>query len=165
MGTDAKILRTADICDDHGDAVSVYERSFNDYAAHNHFHGEIVTFNTFEDNKGVRDVLDRGGRGKVLVIDGRGSPRRALCGGNIAAQAQKSGWEGIVINGCIRDAHEFADLDFGVKATGTTPRRPNHGTIGKADVPVTFGGVTFRPGEYLYADGDGVIVSGAPVHD
>ncbi|MFQ5617973.1 MAG: ribonuclease E activity regulator RraA [Rhodospirillales bacterium] len=165
MGTDTNIVRTADICDAHGDAVSVCELSFHDYAARNHFHGEIVTFSTFEDNKGVRDVLDRGGRGKVLVIDGRGSARRALCGGNIAAQAEKSGWAGIVINGRIRDAHEFADLDFGVKATGTTPRRPHQDGTGKAGVPVTFGGVTFRPGEYLYADGDGVIVSEAPVHD
>ena len=165
MAEDAEILRTADICDDHGEAIAVCELPLNDYAARNHFHGHIVTFATYEDNKGVRDILNRGGEGKVLVIDGRGSRRRALCGGNIAAEAQSNGWAGVVINGCIRDQHEFADLDFGVKAVGSTAQRPRHDGIGRADVPVIFGGVVFRPGAYLYADADAVIVADGPLHE
>lgn len=166
MGGDEDILRTADICDDHGDGISICELSFTDYAKRRHFHGRIVTFETYEDNKGVLDILNEGGIGKVLVIDGRGSRRRALCGGNIAAQAQAQGWEGVIINGCIRDQHEFIDLDFGVKALGTTPQRPRHDGIARPNVAVTFGGVTFRPGGYVYADVDGVIVAvaDAPLH-
>lgn len=94
------IVRTADVCDEHP-AARVVEAMFQDYAARSHFHGEVVTFATYEDNKGIRAVFEQGGKGKVLVIDGRGSRRRALCGGNIAAEAEKHGWEGIVINGCI----------------------------------------------------------------
>ena len=120
------IIRTADICDDHGDAVLICEIPFNDYAARNHFHGRVLTFATYEDNQGVRDVLGEGGKGKVLVVDGRGSRRRALCGGNIAAEAHGHGWEGLVFNGCLRDHHEFPELDFGLKPIGTTPQPPRH---------------------------------------
>jgi regulator of ribonuclease activity A len=158
------IIRTADICDDHEDTVRICEIAFNDYGVRNHFHGRVVTFATYEDNKGVRAVLAEGGRGKVLVVDGRGSRRRALCGGNIAAEAQEHGWEGLVYNGCIRDQHEFADLDFGVKAIGTTPQRPRHDGIAKTGVTLHFGGIDINDGDYLYADADGVIVAAGPLH-
>jgi len=163
--TDNTIIRTADICDDHGDDVLVCETAFNDYAKRNHFHGTVVTFATFEDNKTVRDVLAEGGKGKVLVVDGQGSKRRALCGGNIAAEAQGHGWEGLIYNGCIRDQHEFTDLEFGVKAIGTTPMRPRTDGIAKRGVPLYFGGITFNEGDYLYADVDGVIVAKKKLHD
>ena len=163
--TDDTIIRTADICDDHGDEVLVCEIAFNDYAKHNHFHGLVVTFATFEDNKTVRAVLAEGGQGKVLVVDGQGSRRRALCGGNIAAEAQEHGWEGLVYNGCIRDQHEFADLDFGVKAIGTTPQRPRHDGIAQTGVALYFGGIVINDGDYLYADADGVIVAAGPLHE
>lgn len=157
------IIRTADICDDHGDA-RVCELQFRDFAARQHFHGEVVTFATFEDNKGILDVLKAGGVGKVLVIDGRGSMRRALCGGNIAAAACEHGWEGLVFNGAIRDSHEFADLDFGVKALGATAMPPRRGAGGRANEPLVIGGIAVNPGDYLYADRDAVIVLAAPVH-
>lgn len=159
------IIRTADICDDHGDAVLICEIPFNDYAARNHFHGRVVTFATYEDNKGIRDVLAEGGRGKVLVVDGRGSRRRALCGGKIAAEAYGHGWQGLVFNGCIRDGHEFAELDFGVKAIGTTPRRPRHDGIAETGVALYFGGIVINDGDYLYTDADGVIVAAGPLHE
>ena len=163
--TDNTIIRTADICDDHGDDVLVCEIAFNDYAGRNHFHGQVVTFATFEDNKGVRDIFAEGGKGKVLVVDGQGSRRRALCGGNIAAEAEGHGWEGLIYNGCIRDQHEFTDLDFGVKAIGTTPMRPRHDGIAKRGVALYFGGVVFNEGDYLYADVDGVVVAKKKLHD
>jgi regulator of ribonuclease activity A len=87
MARDANIIRTADICDDYADELLVCELAFNDYAARSHFHGEVMTFATYEDNKGIREILAQGGAGKVLVVDGRGSRRRALCGGHIAAEA------------------------------------------------------------------------------
>lgn len=157
------IIRTADICDDHGDA-RVCELQFRDFAAREHFHGEVVTFATFEDNKGILDVLRAGGAGKVLVIDGRGSLRRALCGGNIAVEAFENGWEGLVFNGAIRDSHEFAPLDFGVKALGTTAMPPRRGAGGRAGEPLNFGGIAISGGDYLYADRDAVIVLPGPVH-
>ena len=141
------------------------ETRFTNYGRRTAFHGRIVTFATFEDNDGVRALLQAGGSGKVLVIDGRGSVRRALCGGNVAALAAVHGWAGLVVNGCIRDAHEIADLDLGVKAVGATPLRPRPRGVGEADVPVRFGGVTFQPGAYLYADDDGVVVTEAAVHE
>ena len=164
MARDGDIIRTADICDDHGDQILVCETAFIDYAKRNHFHGQVVTFSTFEDNKGVRDVMAEGGAGKVLVVDGQGSRRRALCGGNIAAEAQGHGWEGLIYYGCIRDQHEFTDLDFGVKAIGTTPLRPRTDGIAKIGVPLYFGGIVINDGDYLYADADGVIVAAKPLH-
>lgn len=163
MARTGAIIRTADICDDHRDA-RVCELQFRDFAARDHFHGEVVTFATYEDNKGIRDVLAQGGAGRVLVIDGRGSTRRALCGGNIAEEAFRQGWEGLVFNGAIRDSHEFAELDFGVKAVGATAMPPRQNGLGRAGEPVTFGGTVFNPGDYLYADRDAVIVLPGPVH-
>ena len=158
------IIRTADICDDNADTVQVCEIAFKDYAKRSCFHGEAVTIETLEDNIVVSRVLERGGKGKVLVIDGHGSRRRALCGGNVAALALKEGWAGVVINGCVRDQHEMWDLDFGVKAIGTTPRRPYRDDTGKDSLNLHFGGVIIKPGDYIYADDDGVIVTPGPVH-
>ena len=165
---DDDIIRTADICDANPDAYAVCEIPFIDYAGRGHFHGRVSTFATYEDNKGIRAILadggPQGGKGRVLVVDGRGSRRRALCGGNIAAEAAKHGWAGLVFNGCIRDQHEFAGLDLGVKAIGSVPQRPRQDGIGKAGATLDFGGVQFREGDYLYADADGVIVAAKPLH-
>ena len=158
------IIRTADICDDHGAEVLLCEIPFIDYAKRNHFHGIVATFATYEDNKGIRDILAQGGRGRVLVVDGRGSRRRALCGGNIAAEAFEHGWAGMVFNGSIRDQHEFAELDFGVKAIGTAPQRPRHDGIAEAGAILYFGGIAIHEGDYLYADADGVLVAKGPLH-
>ena len=165
MARDADIIRTADICDDYADELLVCELALNDYAARSHFHGQVMTFATYEDNKGIREILAQGGAGKVLVVDGRGSRRRALCGGNIAAEAFKHGWEGLIFDGCIRDSHEFADLDFGVKAVGATAMAPRRDGIGRAGVELYIGGIAIHPGDYIYADQDAVIVLTRPVHD
>ncbi len=157
------IIRAADICDDYPAAL-VCELMFTDYAKRSCFHGEAVTFSTYEDNKGIREILARGGKGKVLVVDGRGSQRRALCGGNIAQEAVDFGWAGMIFNGAIRDTHEFAELDIGAKALKCTPMRPRTDGIGLADVQLRFGGIVVNPGDYIYADLDGVIVTPKPVH-
>jgi regulator of ribonuclease activity A len=165
MARDTDIIRTADICDDFGDEVLVCELAFVDFAGREHFHGEAVTFATYEDNVGFRELLAEGGAGKVLVVDGRGSLRRALCGGNIAALAQQHGWQGMIFNGAIRDSHEFTGLDFGVKAVGTTAMAPRKDGIGRRGVEIYMGNITIHPGDYVYADRDAVIVLTRPVHD
>jgi regulator of ribonuclease activity A len=164
MTQEKEIIRTADICDNHELEVQVCEIAFNDYAKLNHFHGQVVTYSTFEDNKFVREVLAQGGVGKVLVVDGRSSYRRALCGGNIAKEAFENGWEGLIYNGCIRDQHEILELNFGVKAVGTTPMRPRNDGIAKTEVSLYFGGIVINDGDYLYADIDGVVVAKRMLH-
>ena len=100
-----------------------------------------------------------------LIADGRGSPRRALCGGNVAAEAHKCGWAGLIFYGAIRDSHEFIDLDFGVKATHVTAMRPlRNDSRGQTNVPLNIGGIEISPGEYCYADRDCVIILENPVH-
>ena len=153
---------TADVCDAMGEDASVCETAFKDFGANPVFSGIIVTVATFEDNANLRDVLAGDGAGKVLVVDGGGSIRRALVGGNVAQLAAEKGWAGLIVNGCVRDAHEIADAALGVKAIGTNPRRPLKNGIGTVGEAVKFGGVTFRPGDCVYADGDAVVVTQRP---
>ena len=152
-------IKTADLYDAHGDQLAVAAPIFRSYGAKPAFAGQIATLRCFEDNKSARDALNRGGAGKVLVVDGGGSLRTALVGGLIAALAVEKGWQGIVVNGCIRDSVEINGLDLGVRALGTNPTRPQKRVDGELDVAVTFAGITFRPGEWLYADEDGLVVS------
>ena len=112
------------------------------------------------------DLINQGGKGKVLIIDGRGSARRALCGGNIATDAQAAGWAGLIFHGAIRDSHEFAGLDFSVKATHVTAMRPFRGNdAGRANITLNIGGIQICPGDYCYADRDCVIILDNPVHE
>jgi len=99
------------------------------------------------------------GRGKVLVVDGGGSLRRALLGDQIAASAAQNGWEGVIVYGCVRDVCQLAETDLGVQALAAIPLKTERKGIGELNVAVTFGGVTFRPGEYVYADDNGVVIS------
>ena len=166
MTAKQKTIYTSDIMDKSPGYVEVRtcETPFRDFGAHAAFHGIIVTVATYENNSEVRKVLEEDGTGKVLVVDGRGSMRHALCGGNVAQLAARNNWAGMGINGCVRDAHEIRAAATGVKAIGTNPRPPKKGDLGGIGVPVTFGGVTFNPGDYLYADEDGVIVTAKPRH-
>jgi regulator of ribonuclease activity A len=166
MSEKQKIVYTSDIMDRHPgyDEVRVCELPFRDYGAHSAFHGTAVTVATFENNTEIRQVLEGDGTGKVLVVDGRGSPRHALCGGNVAKLAAGNNWAGVVFNGCVRDIHEIRAEPVGIKALGTNPRPPKKGALGGVGVPVSFGNVTFHPGDYVYADEDGVIVTDRPRH-
>ena len=154
---------TTDLCDAHPDAVRVVEPLFTNYGSKICFGGEIVTIKCHEDNSLVKDNAGKPGPGKVLVVDGGGSMRRALLGDIIAANARKNGWEGIIIYGCIRDVDAIRALDLGVQALGVIPLRTEKRGIGDLNVPVTFGGVTFQPGEFVYADNNGIIVSAEPL--
>lgn len=154
---------TADLCDSHEDLIRearlrVVAPMFRHYGGRLAFAGTIATLKLFEDNSFVRKALEQPGNGRVLVIDGGGSLRRALVGDQLAALGVKNGWSGIVVYGCIRDSTAIGEMDIGVVALATHPQKTDKKNIGESDVPVTFGGVTFRAGEWLYADADGVLV-------
>lgn len=156
-------FKTPDLCDEFeaelGKTVRVVTPMFQRYGGRSSFSGEIVTLKVFEDNSLVREAFAANGRGKVLVIDGGGSLRCALVGDQLAILAQKNGWEGVVVYGCIRDSADINGIDIGVRALNTHPQKSIKKGVGDRDIAVTFGGVTFNPGDKLYADEDGVLVS------
>jgi regulator of ribonuclease activity A len=155
---------TTDLCDAHPEAQTC-EPIFGDYGGRIAFHGPIKTIKVFEDNALVRATLETAGEGRVLVVDGGGSTRCALFGGNLGALAVKNRWAGVVVFGLIRDSEEISGQDFGLKAMGTHPRKSEKGLhSAQSDRPVTFAGVTFRPGAWLYADADGIVVSETAIH-
>lgn len=155
---------TTDLSDAHPE-VQVAEPIFADYGGVLAFHGPIKTLKVFEDNASVRAALETPGEGRVLLVDGGGSMRCALVGGNLGALAVKNGWAGIIVYGCIRDSVEIAAQDLGVKAIGTHPRKSEKGLhSAKADVPLSFAGVTFKPDAWVYADADGIVVADRAIH-
>ena len=155
---------TTDLSDAHPEA-QVADPIFADFGGVQAFHGAIVTLKVFEDNALVRALLEEPGQGRVLVVDGGGSSRCALVGGNLGQLGVKNGWAGIVVNGFIRDSEEIAEQDIGVKALGTHPRKSEKGLhSAHRDRVVSFAGVTFKPGQWLYADADGIVVADGPIH-
>lgn len=148
-----------ELCDQFPDQVRVVEPMFANFGGRENFGGEIVTIKAFEDNSLVREQVAQPGEGKVLVVDGGGSMRRAMLGDMLAEKAASNGWEGIIIYGCIRDVNAIGETDLGVQALGTIPLKTEKKGVGELNIPVTFGGVTFTPGEYVYADNNGVLVS------
>jgi regulator of ribonuclease activity A len=157
-------FKTPDLCDEFeselGRSLRVVAPMFQRYGGRSSFSGEIVTLKIFEDNSLVRTAFAENGKGKVLVIDGGGSLRCALVGDQLAILAAKNGWEGVVVYGCIRDSADINGIAIGVRALNTHPQKSIKKGIGDRDIAVTFGGVTFNPGDWLYADEDGVLVSG-----
>jgi len=160
-------FKTPDLCDQFeaelGKSLRVVAPMFQRYGGRPSFSGQIVTLKLFEDNTLVREALGEDGRGKVLVIDGGGSLRCALVGDQLGILAKKNGWEGIVVYGCIRDSGDINQIDIGVRALNTHPQKSVKKGVGDKNIAVTFGGVTFTPGEWLYADEDGVLVAAKPL--
>jgi regulator of ribonuclease activity A len=140
-------------------AARAIELQFNNYGAVRQFAGPAVTIKCHEDNSLVKALVEETGKGRVIVVDGGGSLRRALLGDMLAEKAATNGWAGLVINGVIRDVDEIGRTELGVQALGTTPLKTEKLGVGQRDVPVSIGGVTVNPGEYIYADNNGVIVS------
>ena len=132
---------------------------FSNFGGHDSFGGQIVTVKCHEDNSIVKEQVDQDGTGKVMVVDGGGSLRRALLGDMLAEKAAKNGWEGIIVYGCVRDVDVLAQTALGIQALASHPMKTDKRGIGDLNVVVTFSGVTFRPGEYVYADNNGIIVS------
>lgn len=157
------ILLTTDISDDLGDDARVADPVFRDFGGLAIFDGPISTVKCHEDNSLVRQALEEPGDGRVLVVDGGASMRCALFGDMLATLAEDNDWTGLVVNGCIRDSAEIATIDIGVKALATHPRKSVKRGVGERDVTVHFAGISFHPGEYLYADEDGIVVTQKPV--
>ncbi len=157
-------LATTDLSDAHPEA-QVCDPVFADFGDKRAFHGAIATVKVFEDNTLVRATLETPGNGRVLVVDGGGSRRCALVGGMLAELALKNGWAGIIVYGCVRDSAELAVQALGIKALAVHPRKSEKGLhSGQAERAVEFAGVRFRPGAWLYADADGVLVAESALH-
>jgi regulator of ribonuclease activity A len=149
---------TADVLDEHGDDAAVCTAPLRSFGGRSSFSGPIATVRCDEDNVLVKQRVGEPGDGRVLVVDGGGSLRVALVGDVVAGLARDNGWAGLVVNGCVRDVAALAQLDVGVVALGSNPRPSRKAGAGELDVPVSFGEVTFRPGDTLHADLDGVVV-------
>lgn len=152
------VTATADLVDEHGDALASCDLQLRQYGGRPSFTGRIRTIRCDQDNALVKSTLAENGRWNVLVIDGGGSLHTALMGDLIAASAVANGWAGVVINGCVRDVAALRDLDLGIKALGSNPRKSAKAGAGEVDVEVSFGGITFRPGQQLWSDDDGIVV-------
>lgn len=155
---------TCDLCDAHEDklgtpALAVLPPAFLSFGRRQAFSGPARTLKVHEDNVLVRSTLETAGDGQVLVVDGGGSLRCALVGGNLGVLAQKNGWAGIIVNGCVRDSAELNACDIGVRALALHPQRSVRKGVGERDVSVAIAGVTVAPGAWIYADADGVLVA------
>ncbi|KAK4745757.1 hypothetical protein SAY87_012069 [Trapa incisa] len=155
---------TADVCDSNAASVvngdlQVLHSIFQAYGQKGSFSGRIVTVKVFEDNVLVRELLETKGEGRVLVVDGGGSRRCALLGGNLVQLALNNGWAGVVVDGCIRDVDEINGCAIGVRAVGSNPLKSSRRGAGERNCPIYVAGHWIRDGEWLYADSDGIIVS------
>ena len=148
-----------DICDEYPEEVVVLDPLFRDFGARSTFCGEIVTVKCFEDNSLVRDLVGTEGNGRVIVVDGGGSMRRALLGDLLAAKAARNGWQGLLINGCVRDVEILSGIDLCVNALAAHPVKTDKRGEGQMDVPVEFAGQRVIPGRFLYADTNGVAIA------
>ena len=154
---------TCDFCDtlksDTSGRFRVLPPVFHDYGGLRAFSGPVSTVKCFEDNSLVKAAVDSPGQGRVLVVDGGASLRRALLGGNLGAAAARNGWAGVLIDGCVRDLAELAACQVGIRALAPMPLPTDKRNEGQRDVPVLIQGVWVRPGDWLYADADGTVVS------
>jgi regulator of ribonuclease activity A len=156
-------ISTPDLCDEFGDTVQVAEPIFKHYGGVCQFGGQVVTVKCFEDNSRVGEMVRTPGDNKVLVVDGGASPRRSLLGDQLVAHACKNNWQGIIIYGYLRDVEEIEIMQMGVMALGAIPRKTEKLGEGKVNVPLAMAGLQINPGDFIYADGTGVIVSSVPL--
>jgi len=158
----AESVATCDLCDAHKNdssgAFRVLPPVFRDFGGRAAFAGPVTTVKCFEDNTSVKAAVESPGHGRVLVVDGAGSLRRALLGGNLGAAAARNGWAGLVIDGCVRDVAELAACNVGIRALAAMPLPTDRRAPGLVDVPVLIQGVWVRPGDRLVADADGIVV-------
>ena len=156
--TDPVFTPTADLVDEIGPDVRSCDTQFRQFGGRHQFAGPVRTVRCHQDNALLKSVLGTPGNGAVLVIDGGGSLHTALVGDIIAELGRSNGWEGIIVNGAIRDAATIGGMDIGVKALGTNPRKSTKTGAGDRDIPVTLGGETFSPGDIVYSDDDGIVL-------
>jgi regulator of ribonuclease activity A len=150
---------TADLCDGYPELIQVAQPVFREYGAVTKFSGPVATLKVFEDNALVRGLLETDGGGRVLVIDGGASLRCALVGGRLASVAYANRWAGLVINGGIRDSAELSQVPLGIRALNSVPLRSGKQGSGEQGIRLSFAGVAFVPGSFLYADSDGLVLA------
>ncbi|QPF74764.1 ribonuclease E activity regulator RraA [Roseateles sp. DAIF2] len=162
---------TCDLCDEHKGDDSGQVRVlpgglYRHYGGHLDFAGPVATLRCLEDNSLLKSLVEtEAGQGRVLVVDGGASMKRALLGGNLAAAAAKNGWAGLLIHGCVRDLAELREAELGILALGHVPLPTERRGQGVAGIALQIGGgVWVRPGDWLYADEDGTVIGGAPLH-
>lgn len=153
---------TPDICDAHPE-VDVLEPMFVNLGGVDRFAGQAATIKCFEDNSRVPEVLGEPGRGRVLVVDAGGSVRCAVLGDRLARMASDNGWAGVIVYGCVRDVDELADIPLGVQALATHPRKSDKRGEGESGAPLRITGVRIRPGDWIYADNNGIVIAREPV--
>lgn len=158
METDTSIL-----CDEYPEDVNVVEPLFTNFGGIASFSGQVVTVKCFEDNGLLCEVLQNNGRGKVLIVDGGGSLRRALIDADIIDIAVRNQWEGLIIYGSVRQVDYLAEAEIGIQAIAAIPAKSDDQGIGQSDIGVSFGGVTFLSGDYVYADNTGILLSEIPL--
>ncbi|WP_394130192.1 ribonuclease E activity regulator RraA [Shewanella maritima] len=154
---------TSELCDMYIDVVDVVEPMFSNYGGCSSFGGAISTIKCFEDNGLIAQALQEDGEGKVLLVDGGGSLRRALVDASIVEAAVNNNWEGIIVYGSVRDVDAIEEFDIGIQALASIPVGADTNSVGEAEIPVNFGGVTFLPGDHIYADNTGIILSPEPL--
>ncbi len=156
-------IDTSELCDLYAEQVDVVEPIFSSFGGVSNFYGKVTTVKCFESNGLIAEVLEENGEGRVLVVDGGGAVRRGLIDVELAQLAVDNGWEGIVVYGAVRQIQQLENLDIGIHALAPIPVSADESSAGESDVPVNFGGVTFFPEDYIYADLTGIILSQEPL--
>ncbi|HHF1624897.1 TPA: ribonuclease E activity regulator RraA [Haemophilus influenzae] len=156
-------IDTSELCDLYAEQVDVVEPIFSSFGGVSNFYGKVTTVKCFESNGLIAEVLEENGDGRVLVVDGGGAVRRGLIDAELAQLAVDNGWEGIIVYGAVRQIQQLENLDIGIHALAPIPVSADESTAGESDVPVNFGGVTFFPEDYIYADLTGIILSQEPL--
>ena len=152
-------IDTSELCDLYAEQVDVVEPIFSSFGGVSNFYGKVTTVKCFESNGLIAEVLEENGEGRVLVIDGGGAVRRGLIDVELAQLAVDNGWEGIIVYGAVRQIQQLENLDIGIHALAPIPVSADESSAGESDIPVNFGGVTFFPEDYIYADLTGIILS------
>jgi regulator of ribonuclease activity A len=150
---------TSELCDFYADLIDVVDPIFCNYGGRSSFAGQVVTLKCFENSGLIHQIVNLDGTGKVLVIDGGGSTRRALIDANIAQLAANNGWEGIICYGSVRDVDALEDIDIGIQALVSIPVGASDQDVGETDIAINFAGVTLLPDDHIYADNTGIILS------
>lgn len=156
-------IDTSELCDLYAEQVDVVEPIFSSFGGVSNFYGKVTTVKCFESNGLIAEVLEENGEGRVLVIDGGGAVRRGLIDAELVQLAVDNGWEGIIVYGAVRQIQQLENLDIGIHALAPIPVSADESSAGESDIPVNFGGVTFFPEDYIYADLTGIILSQEPL--
>lgn len=159
-----QLIKTTDLCDEFSEQLQICSLQWKSFGRNSFFHGPIYTVDVLNDNTHVRSSLEEIPAGAVLVVDGRNSDRCALLGDNLAMIAQNRGIVGIIVNGRVRDSRDLQSISVGVFALGTHPKKSVKQGKGQKNITLQFGNVDWIPGDYVYADEDGIVVAKKPLH-